>query len=142
MMEPTIVCELEAGSPKYHVPRFQIMAAINRANTMAKPAPLPTCRINSTGSSVMMVNATAPVETRTPIKFHVPDQTTAIVRLHGVRIDDGCNGIGSIVKAIHKLKTERDQQGDAQQEVRVDRGALFYLQVSGEADDGVNETND
>ncbi len=37
-----------------------MIAAINSANTIAKPAPLPTCRISSTGSSEMMPNATAP----------------------------------------------------------------------------------
>ena len=42
MTEPISVCELDAGSPKYQVPRFQMIAAINKANTMAKPAPLPT----------------------------------------------------------------------------------------------------
>jgi hypothetical protein len=54
------------------------MAAISSANTMAKPAPLLTCRISSTGSSEMMPKATAPEETRTPMKFHMPDQTTAM----------------------------------------------------------------
>ena len=39
MIEPTMVCELEAGKPKYHVPRFQIIAAMSRANTIAKPDP-------------------------------------------------------------------------------------------------------
>jgi hypothetical protein len=53
------------------------MAAISKANTMAKPAPLPTCRINSTGNSDTMPNATAPVETSTPVKLKKPDQTTA-----------------------------------------------------------------
>ena len=41
------------------------MAAINKANTMSNPAPLPTCRINSTGNSDTIVNATAPVEVNT-----------------------------------------------------------------------------
>src|SRR5579862_9313223 len=49
MMAPTSVCELDAGSPKYQVPRFQIIAEINSANTMAKPAPEPTLRTSSTG---------------------------------------------------------------------------------------------
>ena len=39
MMEPTMVCELEAGSPNHQVPRFHRMAAISSAKTMAKPAP-------------------------------------------------------------------------------------------------------
>src|SRR5271157_2407415 len=77
MMEPTMVCELEAGSPKYQVLRFQRIAAISSAKTIAKPEPLPTCKINSTGSKVMMVNATAPVESKTPMKFQVPDHATA-----------------------------------------------------------------
>lgn len=77
MMEPTSVCELDDGRPKYHVPVFQTMAAMSSANTMAKPASLPTCRINSTGSSCRMPNATAPVYVNTPRKLHVPDQITA-----------------------------------------------------------------
>src|SRR5215470_7367915 len=79
IIEPISVCELEAGSPNHHVPRFQRMAAIKSANTIAKPALLPTCRINSTGSSETMPNATAPVEVTTPAKFQNPDQTTAIL---------------------------------------------------------------
>ena len=55
-----------------------MIAAVSSANTMAKPAPPPTCKISSTGSNEMIPNATVPVETRTPMKFHIPDQTTAI----------------------------------------------------------------
>ena len=77
MTEPIRVWELDAGSPKYQVPRFQMIAATSKAKTMANPALLPTCKINSTGSSEMMVNATNPDETITPRKFQKPDQTTA-----------------------------------------------------------------
>ncbi len=77
MMEPIKVCELDAGRPNDQVPRFQMMAEINSANTMAKPAPLETCRINSTGSSEMMPKATAPEDTRTPARLNRPDHTTA-----------------------------------------------------------------
>src|ERR1700678_2893939 len=77
MMEPTRVWELDAGNPNAQVPRFQMIAAIRSANTMAKPALLPTCRINSTGSSEMMPKATAPDEARTPRRLNTPDQTTA-----------------------------------------------------------------
>ena len=55
---------LEAGRPIHQVPRFHMMAAINRANTIAKPALEPTCRINSTGSSETMPKATAPLEAK------------------------------------------------------------------------------
>ena len=77
MIEPISVCELEAGSPNHQVPRFQMIAATSRAKTIAKPARPPTCKINSTGSSETMPKATAPLEARTPRKFHMPDQTTA-----------------------------------------------------------------
>src|SRR5580693_8833962 len=75
--EPISVCELDAGRPKNQVPRFQMIAAINSANTMAKPALEPTCRINSTGKSEMMPNATAPDDHSTPSRLNTPDHTTA-----------------------------------------------------------------
>jgi hypothetical protein len=78
MIDPIRVCELEAGNPKYQVPTFQMMAAIRSANTIAKPALLPTCRISSTGSSDTMPKATAPLESSTPNRLNMPDQTTAM----------------------------------------------------------------
>src|SRR5215471_11029068 len=77
MIDPMSVCELDAGSPKYQVPRFQIMDESSRANTMANPAAVPTLRTSSTGRSETTPNATAPEEVRTPIRFHIPDQSTA-----------------------------------------------------------------
>jgi len=78
MIEPTMVCELDAGSPNHQVLRFHRMAAMSKANTMAKPAPALTCRINSTGSRVMTVKATAPLDVSTPARLHSPDHTTAM----------------------------------------------------------------
>ncbi len=63
--------------PKYQVPMFQMIAAINSANTIAKPALLPTWRISSTGSNETTLKATAPDEARTPKRLNVPDHTTA-----------------------------------------------------------------
>ena len=83
MIEPIKVCELEAGNPRYQVPRFQTMAEINREKTMAKPAAEPTFMTSSTGSKLRMPKATAPVEISTPIKFQMPDQITAT---HGGRL--------------------------------------------------------
>ena len=78
-MEPTMVCELEAGSPNHHVPRFHRIAAISSAKTMAKPAPELTCRIRSTGSSVTIAKATVPEDKSTPARLHMPDQITAML---------------------------------------------------------------
>src|ERR1700722_2164394 len=77
IIDPMSVCELEAGKPRYQVPTFQTMAEISKAKTMANPAPEPTFSTNSTGSSASIEKATAPLETRTPIKFQRPDQITA-----------------------------------------------------------------
>ena len=54
MMEPIMVCELEAGRPRHQVARFQRMAAMRRAKTMAKPEPELTLRMSSTGSRLTM----------------------------------------------------------------------------------------
>src|SRR5882762_4128361 len=76
-IEPIRVCELEAGRPRYHVPTFQMMADSSKENTIANPAPEPTLITNSTGSSATIPKATAPEDVSTPIRFHMPDQTTA-----------------------------------------------------------------
>src|ERR1700728_3567345 len=79
MIEPTMVWELDAGNPNHHVLRFQIMAAISSAKTMANPEPELTCKISSTGNSVITLKATAPLDTSTPARLHSPDHTTAIL---------------------------------------------------------------
>ena len=78
MIDPMSVCELDDGRPNHQVPRFQMIAATSSAKTIAKPALPPTWRISSTGSSEMIPKATVPVETRTPMKFQMPDHRTAM----------------------------------------------------------------
>lgn len=56
-----------------------MMAENSRAYTMAKPLPVPACRISSTGSSEMMPKATTPLESNTPRKLKKPDHTTATI---------------------------------------------------------------
>jgi hypothetical protein len=79
MIEPIRVCELDAGNPKYQVPRFHRIAESSREKTIANPAADPTLSINSTGRSASTPKATAPLEVRTPIRFQRPDHTTATV---------------------------------------------------------------
>src|SRR5271170_5691500 len=78
MIDPMRVWELEAGSPYHQVLRFQRIAETSSAKTMANPAPDPTLRMSSTGSSETTAKATAPEESSTPIRFHMPDHITAI----------------------------------------------------------------
>ena len=121
MIEPTMVCELDAGRPNHHVPRFHRIAAISSANTMAKPVPELTFRISSTGSSVMTAKATVPDDNSTPVRLHSPDHTTAILRRQRVGVDHRGHGVGGVVKAIHEFEPERDEQRQAQQHIAARR---------------------
>ena len=109
------MCELDAGRPNDQVPRFQMMAAISSANTMAKPALLPTCRINSTGNSEMMPKATAPDDSSTPRQIEQARPHHRDIGRQRVRIDDGRHRIGGVVEAVDELEAERDQQRNKQQ---------------------------
>jgi hypothetical protein len=53
------------------------------AKTIANPAADPAWMTSSTGSNATMPKATAPLETTTPVKFQIPDQTTAY---HGLSV--------------------------------------------------------
>ena len=114
MIEPISVCELEAGRPRYHVPRFQMIAEISSANTMAKPAPDPTLSTSSTGSSARTPNATAPLDVSTPIRFQQPDHTTATFGFERVGVNDGRHRVGGIVKSVDELEAQR--QAERQEE--------------------------
>ena len=77
MIDPMSVCELEDGSPKYHVPTFQAIAPTSSANTIASPTPGPPATRSSTGSSFMMPIATLIPPAKTPMKLKTPESTTA-----------------------------------------------------------------
>ena len=98
---------------------------------MAKPALLPTCRINSTGKRETMAKATAPVEATTPKKFQRPDHTTAIFGIERVGINDGGDGIGGVVEAVYKFEAESYQKRSAQKDVRPGRAQLDVPEVAG-----------
>ena len=67
----------------YQVPAFQMMAAISRAKIIAYSAAEPVLSTMSTGSSATTPYATAPEEVSTPMRFQIPDHTTAI---HGLSV--------------------------------------------------------
>src|SRR5580698_1426408 len=39
------------------------------------------------------------------------------MRLHGVGVDDGRNGVRSVVKSVHKFETQRHEQRDTEENV-------------------------
>ena len=81
MMDPMSVWELEAGRPSHHVPRFQTMAETRSEKTIANPAAELTLSTSSTGRRATMPKATAPEDVSTPMRFQMPDHTTAGVGL-------------------------------------------------------------
>jgi len=76
-IEPIRVCELEAGIPKYQVPKFQAMAAASNENTIASPWPVFTLISSSTGSKWTMAYATPTPPSSTPRKLNTPEKNTA-----------------------------------------------------------------
>ncbi len=107
--------ELEAGRPRYQVPRFQMIAPISSANTMANPALDLTWRISSTGS-----NASDAVGDRAAGEQHAEEVEAARpddgqVCRHRMGVDDRRDRVRGVVKPVHELEAERDQQRHAQQ---------------------------
>ena len=79
MIEPISECELEAGRPRYQVAKFQMIAAPNSDSTIARPRPVLMLTRRSTGRRWTMLKATPIPPAWTPMKFQIPDQTTAQV---------------------------------------------------------------
>ena len=117
IIEPISVCELEAGRPNHQVPRFQIIAATSKCEDHREA-----------GASADLQNQfhrqqrddaegdrAAGREHAEEIPHAGPDHSD--VRLHGVRVDDGGDGIGGIVEAVHKFESEGGEQRDAEQSV-------------------------
>ena len=108
IIAPISVWELEAGIPLYQVPTFQVIAAIRMAKIMAVPALDPTLTKRSTGSKCTTANATPTPPRYTPIKLQMPESRYGPSWAERVGIDYGGYGVGGIVKAIYRLKRDRD----------------------------------
>ena len=61
------------------------------------------------------------------------------VGVEGVGVDAGGDGVGGIVEAVDELKAERDEEGDAEQEVREEAGGGGDGEVCEEAVEDVGE---
>ena len=94
-----------------------MIAAISSANTMAKPALEPTCRISSTGSSETMPKATAPEDSSTPSRLQQTRPDHGDVGRQRVGVDDGRDRVGGVVEAVDEFEAERDQQRDEKQDI-------------------------
>lgn len=118
-----------------------MMAAINRAKIIAQPAPPPTCRINSTGSKVTTVNATAPLEGQHAEEIADSGPDHCCERRHAVGIDHCRDRVGGIVKGIDELKPQRDHQSDSEQHEGADCQILSAdtADITGYVEGGITE---
>ncbi|MNI98114.1 hypothetical protein D3C73_1568920 [compost metagenome] len=77
IIAPISVWELDAGKPKYQVPRFQIIAANSIENTMARPCDEPMLSSRSVGNICTMAYATLRPPSKTPKKLNTAAMITA-----------------------------------------------------------------
>ena len=125
MIEPMSVCELDEGRPKYHVPRFQMIAATSSAKTIANPAP--TADLEDQLDRQERDDPEGDRSGRDEDADEVPDARPehGHVRLERVRVDDGRHGVGGVVEAVHELEAQGDEERDPEKnegkiEARVD----------------------
>ncbi len=110
MMEPMRAWELEAGSPRYQVPRFQIIAEINNAKTMAKPAPDPTFNTSSTGRSDSTPKATAPLGSQYPDEIPAARPNYRHHWLETVGVDDRGDRVCGVMEPVDELETQSQSE--------------------------------
>lgn len=69
-IEPTSVCELDAGIPRYQVPKFHRIAAMSRASTAQTQNAIDSWAIFSRGRSFIIPMATPvpPITTQRKLK--------------------------------------------------------------------------
>jgi hypothetical protein len=118
-----------------------MMAAVKRAKTIANPAPDPTCkqqRDDSEGHGACGGNDAGEIPEAGP---HYGN-----LRVQGMSVDHRGDCVGGIVESIYKFESERDQQRQAQQNIRPSSQELRAAQVSRDAgtdeDDAANQHAD
>ena len=89
----------------------------------------------------MMPNATAPLEVSTPIKFHMPDQTTATMRFERVRVNHGGYGVGGVMEAIHELEAQGDKERHAEKHKGHHSRRVHVREVGNQMATGIDEAD-
>ncbi len=115
MMEPMSVCDDDAGRPSHQVPRFQMMAAMSSANTMAKPAPDTDLQdeLNRKQRDDAESHRARGQDDAEKIEEARPDDGN--VCRHRMRVDHGRHRIGGVMEAVYELEAEGYQQSNAEQ---------------------------
>ena len=61
------------------------------------------------------------------------------VRLHGVRVDDGGDGVGGIVEAVHEFESQGGEESDAEERVGQPACGVDTRQVSEQVGPDIDE---
>ncbi len=64
------------------------------------------------------------------------------MRLEGVGVDDGGDGVGGVVESVDELEAEGDEEGDAEENIRHDRSAVDGGEIGEEMEGGVDDADD
>lgn len=107
------MCELEAGIPKYQVPRFQVMAA---ASSEDHGQAVSGVHIDQQLYWQQVHDGIGHPDTAEQNAKEVEHagEEHGEVRRHGFGIDDGSYRVGGVMKAIDELEGEHEGQGEQQ----------------------------
>ena len=122
MIEPISVCELEAGSPRYQVPRFQMIAPMRSAKTIAKPGARADLQDQLDRQQRDDAVGDGAARGHDPEKVEEPGPDDRQVRRQRVRVDHRRHRVRGVVKPVDELESERDEQRDPEQHERQPRG--------------------
>ena len=114
MIEPISACDELLGRPSAQVPRFQMMAASNRAKIIGIPGPGPHLQdqLDREQGHHREGDRARGGEHAQEVEEAGPDDGDQ--RRHRMGVDYGRHGVRGVVEAVHELEAERDQQGEAE----------------------------
>jgi hypothetical protein len=124
MIDPINVCELDAGSPRYQVPRFPDDSRNQQCENHRKAGGTPDLQdqLDRQQRNDAECNSAAGEQNTEEIERARPHDGD--LRRHRVCVDDRRHGVGRVVKSVDELETEGDQQRYEEQQVWQKRRGL------------------
>ena len=95
-----------------------MIAATRSANTIANPALLPTCKINSTGSRETIAERYGAARHEHADKVPNSRPHNSDVRLERMGVNHRRHGVRGVVESIDEFKPQRHQKRQSQKEER------------------------
>ncbi len=126
MMEPIRVCELDEGRPKYQVPKFHRIAAMSKRKHHGEAGAAAHLQNQFDRQQRDDAERDGAGRDQHAQKIERSGPNDREVGRHGIRINDGGDRIGGVVKSIDELESQRDHQGDAEQDVGIGAGVVHH----------------